>query len=227
MRQEPYDFFSNQDLLTDSILDYMADALVREQGFRPTGIETLERHREKEKYRIFGILEDTFSAFTEGLEILETDTDTGVAGFSRVLTDRIHDPETQTDIIEEKRLSLREPCIDAVFRLFSGGEFRKAEKACAAVVLLYPLDPAPIALAGAITREVRGLEAACSFYEGVVQIIEDPMTDFYAAECFYSKGDRKKAEELFARIFSLCNGNHEKKKHYSDQIQALVEGIPA
>jgi hypothetical protein len=69
-------------------------------------------------------------------------------------------------------------------------------------MVLFPFHPQPYACYATLIWRKEGIEAAAAFYTQLVGAMEDPVLDYFAADCFIKSGNHTKARELIQRALA-------------------------
>ncbi len=221
----PNTTFDTIDELGPIILKHMIEIAIDAQGFQPTEFESMSSHNSKTTLKIQTMMGDSIANFASGLKVLSTDENEKTSEFSSALETHLNDPEAFRKKLQEIGEKAETPFAEAVARLFNKGDFHRAREACAVLNLLYPFNPETIALTGSIACEIEGRQAASNFYDQIVQVFEHPMTNFFAADCFYEQGHKERAHKLLTRALSLCDEGMDPAGAYQPMIRDFLNEV--
>ncbi|MET3106104.1 tetratricopeptide (TPR) repeat protein [Oxalobacteraceae bacterium GrIS 2.11] len=89
--------------------------------------------------------------------------------------------------------------MDAMNYFYDCGDLEREQSAIAVLMLLFPTHPQPYVYQGTLIWRKDGIAAAERFYIEMVEMMEDPALDYFAAECFYEIGSIDKARDVLRR----------------------------
>jgi len=205
-----------------ALVDFYVEQLVNAEEAPPTGVESVELHKDRRRQMLKDQFREIGQDIVAGLAILAADEDRETAAIASRWQQAIGNSDALATAMAEDLPSAFAPFYKSAFALHDRDDLHRAKSACTVLIMAYPLEPHPYTLLGTILWRQAGLEAAVRYYDAIVQIMQHPMTNYFAADCFYTSGDRERAQALLEEGLELCTENPEYSAEYRDLIETFL-----
>ncbi|MDR1437585.1 MAG: hypothetical protein LBI69_00825 [Puniceicoccales bacterium] len=178
-----------QKRMLEDIAEKVAEEVVKEE--EPNQFEAPEMRKERRKHEIQKVLEEGELIAMEGVErFLEHDE----RDQAKDIFDRIKDalPKLMNSPAEKQTLKgvLREGDYQVLngiaMKRYEGGDYKSASAMFSVIVRLFieEIQIQPFIMLALCEWQTNGIEAAIKIYELYMQMFEDPLLCYYAADCF-------------------------------------------
>ena len=209
----------------DDLSRTLLDRLLDEQGFIPTPLESLEVHRQREQARLNGWISNFGRDLLAGLQLIaERDAGPG-AVIARGLLQNMTAPDTLRRYLEQHVINNGETfqaLLNAVTDLHNRGDLHAARTAISVLTALYTTEPQPYVLLGTIAWQLEGLEAAAQYYGIIVQALQHPLIDYFAADCLHQASQAAQAKDLRKRALAMCDEAPEQYREIRPEIETFL-----
>jgi hypothetical protein len=205
----------------------IVDQLAAQKGLQPTPVESPEQQRERLRARVQGLLDGYDREFAAGLEILAHRTEGEGAEVAGRWLSKKDDLDAFVKALAADWEASFQPLLASTTALYDKDDLHAAKSALAVLVGVYPLEPEPYVLLGSIVWRQNGLAAAATYYDALLQAMEHPVLNYFAADVFFNGGDRDRARELLKRARVLCDEQPEPSAKFRPLIEdylAELEG---
>ncbi|MCD6025598.1 MAG: hypothetical protein K0R08_117 [Solimicrobium sp.] len=210
---------------TDSYIKEIAVAVAQQQGIQFKSLKEANDHTEKTTQEILHLLQQSNTILQEGLQILSEKSTGFVADFSKKLLDQLQSPGPFTKIVAED-LQQNEQALklfsEAVNSFYDCGDYHIEQCVLSVFMMLFPLYPQPYACYATMIWRKEGINAAETLYSQLVAAMEDPVLDYFAADCFVKAGNQIKAKELVQRALEKLQTLPEQQELREHLLQILA-----
>ncbi|MET3123748.1 tetratricopeptide (TPR) repeat protein [Oxalobacteraceae bacterium GrIS 2.11] len=209
-------------------VERISTALAQHRTHSFSSQREVQLYLQKTKKEILQALHKSGAMLVEGLRILEdrksSHVERVVSGYAAKLLKHLDSSKKLTaiieDILQDERSVL---CFNEVVNSFyECGDFH--QELCVIIVFmtLFPFNPQPHISLGVLTWRRDGIDTAEHYYDSVVDAINNPALDYYAAECFYKNGKRGRAKDILNRALSTVEKSPE---IYGDKMMRDLRGL--
>jgi hypothetical protein len=184
-----------QKQMLEEIADKVAEEVVKEE--EPNQFESPEMRKERRKHEIQKVLEEGELIAMEGVEYFLARDENGQA---KSIFDRIRDalPKLMSAPAEKQSLKgvVQTNDYEVLTRLamqsYESQDFKAASAMYSVIVRLFieEIQIQPFIMLALCEWQMNGIESATKIYDLYLQMFEDPLLCYYAADCFI-KADRK------------------------------------
>lgn len=189
----------------DAFINDLAVAMNKQRGIQFTSLKEATAHTEQTTQEIRHILEQNSIMLKEGLRSFSERCSGLVADISTRLLDSLNSHVALTKIIETEIQgsdTALQAFSEAANSFYDCGDYHLEQCVLSAFMMLFPLHPQPYACYATLIWRKEGIAAAEAFYGQLVDSIQDPVLDYFAADCFAKAGNTQKARELVQRALA-------------------------
>ena len=186
-------------------IEDLAVAVAQQQGIQFKSLKDAEEHTKKTKQEIQHLFQQNSVLIKEGLQTYSDKCDGFVADISRRILNSLESPEEINKIVTSEIQGNTEALklfSEAANSFYDCGDFHLEQCVLSVFLMLFPLYPQPYACYATLIWRKEGISAAETFYEQLVGSMEDPVLDYFAADCFVKAGNKKRAKELVQRALA-------------------------
>ncbi|MDR2341116.1 MAG: hypothetical protein LBD72_02195 [Puniceicoccales bacterium] len=175
--------------MLEEIADKVADEVIKEE--QPNEFEPPEMRKERRKHEIQKVLEEGEAVAMDGVDFFLNRDENGKAkdAFDRVrsalpgLMNQPPEKQTLKGVLSEndyKALS------GIAMKSYESGDYKAASAMFSVIVRLFieEIQIQPFIMLALCEWQTNGIEAAVKIYELYMQMFEDPLLCYYAADCF-------------------------------------------
>jgi hypothetical protein len=175
--------------MLEEIADKVADEVIKEE--QPNEFESPEMRKERRKHEIQKVLEEGEAVAMDGVDFFLNRDENGKAkdAFDRVrsalpgLMNQPPEKQTLKGVLNEndyKALS------GIAMKSYESGDYKAASAMFSVIVRLFieEIQIQPFIMLALCEWQTNGIEAATKIYELYMQMFEDPLLCYYAADCF-------------------------------------------
>lgn len=195
-----------QKKMLEDIADKVAEQVVAEE--EPNQFESQEMRKERRKSEIKKVLEEGELIAMEGVELfLQNDEeDRAKEIFDRIrqsipqLLESATDKQSLKGIVTEEDYKV----LNAIaMKTYEGGDFKAASAMFSVIVRLFieEIQIQPFIMLALCEWQTNGVEAATKVYDLYLQMFEDPLLCYYAADCFAKAGRKNDARSTLETGF--------------------------
>jgi predicted Zn-dependent protease len=192
----------------DHWLDELSDLVIRQQAVQFTSSQEAQRHARDVKAKLKKILLKNNTSFVQGLRYLVGTDHQIVAAIAKQIHDHLDSP-AQVSAIIDAEITQRKDALalfsKAVNSFYGCGDFHIEECVLAVLLTLFPLEPQPFACYGTMIWRKDGIAEAAAYYKKIVDLIESPVLDYFAADCYFKSGNNADAKRLLDRAMKTVN----------------------
>lgn len=192
----------------DKYIENIAVDIAQQRGINFSTHKEAQHYLNRTKNEIHSHIQQGNTQFCEGLKYLQEKNHGYVHGYVSNVCDKLlahaHSSKKIKKIIDEvmeNELSLRF-FTEAVKEFQDCGDYHKELCVIAVLMSLFPANPQAYICLGNLIWRKEGVAAADLFYTKIIEFVQDPATYYFAADCFYKNGDRKKAKETLLNALS-------------------------
>lgn len=211
---------SQQQPNIDNFINDLAVAMNQQRGIQFKSLKEATEHTEQTTQEIRYILQQNSIMLKEGLRCFSERCSGLVADISKRLLDNLQSHAELTKIIETEIQSSElalQAFSEAANSFYDCGDYHLEQCVLSAFMMLFPLHPQPYACYATLIWRKEGITAAETFYAQLVDSVQDPVLDYFAADCFAKAGNEKKAKELIQRALektqTSLQEHHEIRQH--------------
>ena len=188
----------------------LAKTAIEKQGFIPTPLKTLKNHELQTTLKIQEQIINFCKGLVAGLELIaKSDTQQhGVPGIAAELLANMNAPHEFMKIAEQSvidNIGFFKALLELAEGYHGAGDIEEEKSIISALITFYPYEPQPYIRLGTLIWKVEGIEQAGYFYENITQILNHPMVDYLAADCFFNAGRAGSAVSLLTRALAHCD----------------------
>ena len=210
-----------QQIEMEKHLNDIAVMVAQQQGLQFSSQKEAQTHIKNTTVRLQQMLQQSSAMFVEGLRYLVEKDQHPAAAIAQQILENLRSPEKVTGIIESQIINNEhslESFSEAVNSFYGCGDFHVEECVISVLLTLFPLEPQPFACYGTMIWRKDGIEEAEKFYKNIVDLFENPVLDYFAADCYFKAGHKSEAKTLLDR--ALLNAKKEPEV-YADISQFI------
>lgn len=187
-----------QKKMLEDIADKVAEQVVAEE--EPNQFESQEMRKERRKSEIKKVLEEGELIAMEGVELFLQNDDQDRA---KEIFDRIRQSIPQLLEASTEKQSLKGIVTEEDYKVlnaiamktYEAGDFKSASAMFSVIVRLFieEIQIQPFIMLALCEWQTNGVEAATKVYDLYLQMFEDPLLCYYAADCFAKAGRKNDA----------------------------------
>jgi hypothetical protein len=204
----------------------LAENVVHQQMLTFSSHNEAQRYLEKTRLEMQLSIQHGNVLLAKGLRNFIDTNHEFVSTTSAEILKSLEDPEKFSEIIGSRLMrndSALQLFMDTANYFQDRGDVETELSVIAALMALFPLHPQPYVCLGSLIWREDGIAAAEQFYSRVVQAIEDPALDYFAAECFYRNRSVGKAKEILQRALINTDASPVMYTYIRLLIVALLE----
>ncbi|MDR1456751.1 MAG: hypothetical protein LBI34_01690 [Puniceicoccales bacterium] len=175
--------------MIEEIADQVAEEVIKEEP--PSGLESREKLKERRRIEIQKVLVEGERVAMDGVDLFFNKDERGVAKeiFGRVrsvlpgLMNLPPEKQTLKGVLTEADYK----ALNAIaMKSYEEGDFKSASSMFSVIVRLFieEIQIQPFIMLALCEWQTNGIEAATKIYELYMQMFEDPLLCYYAADCF-------------------------------------------
>jgi hypothetical protein len=221
-----------QKKMLEDIADKVAEEVVKEE--EPSEFESQGQRKERRKHEIQKVLEEGELIAMDGVEYFLARDDKGQAKaiFDRIraaLPNLMRSPTDKQSLKGVLNNSDYEVLNKIAMSSYEGRDFKAASAMFSVIVRLFieEIQIQPFIMLALCEWQMNGIEAATKVYELYLQMFEDPLLCYYAADCFV-KADRKtEARNAIERGLQLIDAGKvlEGRDELEREMKKLIDEI--
>ena len=214
--------FKQQDI--NKYIEDLAVAVTQQQGIQFKSLKDAEEHAKQTSQQIHHLFEQNSKLIQEGLRIYSEKCTGFVADVSQRLLDNLGSPEEVNKIVTnelKENVDALKLFSEAANAFYDCGDFHVEQCVLSVFLMLFPVFPQPYACYATLIWRKEGISAAEAFYEQLVGAMEDPVLDYFAADCFVKAGNAKKAKELVQRALAKTQSSLHEHQELREQLAQL------
>ncbi len=208
-------------------IDQIATDVMQQQGLVFDTIAEAERYKSGIVQKLDESVQLAQTHFFEGLHLLRHVEQHFVkATVNDLLAHRTSPAEINNRLaaILRKEPRAEEYFCDAVNSFFDCGDFHREQCVLTVLLALFPTSPQAFVYFATLFWRQYGIATAITFYNQCVDVFQDPLLDYFAAECFKENGDLERAKALNARALATLEAlPPESSSELTLHLQALVK----
>ncbi|MDR3316852.1 MAG: hypothetical protein LBS68_02110 [Puniceicoccales bacterium] len=221
-----------QKKLLEEIADKVAEKVVEEE--EPSQFEPQEHRKERRKNEIQKVLEEGELIAMEGVEFFLSRDEKSSA---KAIFDRIREalPNLMRSPAEEQTLKgiLTTADYEALNKIamssYEARDFKAASAMFSVIVRLFieEIQIQPFIMLALCEWQMNGIEAATKVYELYLQMFEDPLLCYYAADCFVKAGRKPEAQNAIERGLQLIEAGKvlEGREELEKEMKKLIADV--
>jgi hypothetical protein len=189
----------------ENFIEELSVAVAQQKGMQFNNEQEADQHQKQTSQEIRQMLQQNSLMLKEGLQIYSERCTGFVADVSRRLLENLEKPTAIAKIIEAEiqgNQQALQAFSEAANSFYDCGDFHIEQCVLSTYMMLFPLHPQPYACFATMIWRKDGINAAETLYMQLVSAIEDPVLDYFAADCFVKSGNHTKARELIQRALS-------------------------
>ena len=205
-------------------IDDLAVAVAQQQGVQFKSLKEAEEHTKRTTQQIHQLFEQNSLLIKEGLKVYSEQSTRFVADISSRLLANLENPAEINKILTTEIQGNTEALklfSEAANSFYDCGDFHVEQCVLSVFLMLFPLFPQPYACYATLIWRKEGISAAETFYEQLVGAMEDPVLDYFAADCFVKAGNVKKAKELVQRALAKTQDSLHEHKDLREHLAAI------
>ena len=209
-------------------VDHVAAMATQDQERNFDSYDNAQQHFTTTRNQILESIQEGNAILVKGLEFLQNYTDHGhsyVADMAAKILRSRHAPNKLKNIIEidilDNELSLF-AFTEAVNSYVDCGDYEKECCVIAVLMTLYPVNPQPYVCFGILIWRRDGIREAADYYSRIIDALDNPVLDYFAADCFLKNGNKSKAREVIFRALATAEKSPEQKNHARKKLFELL-----
>lgn len=211
-------------------LETIASHAVRQKAF--SSLKQAQQHQKQIKADLLTLFTQGERTLIKGLTCLAAD-DTGrvhsyVAGVCAKLSKHIDSSKKFNRIIESDIAGSKHALLlfsEVIEKFLNNGDAEQEQSVLMVMMVLFPFHPQPYLYLGTSVWRNEGIDAAAALYAEVLKVIPDPAIYYFAADCFYQKGDKKQAWKLLQSGLKAARGSPGVHDHVEQRITAFIQNF--
>jgi tetratricopeptide (TPR) repeat protein len=214
---------------SEALLDSIVDTVCKRRGKHFISQKESQQYLEQTKSEVLELIQQGDAMLIEGLHILEDCRGGHVRNYvsdtAALLLANLGSPKKLARTIEkiwqnENSLLFFNDVIDS----YTGcGDFEKEHRLIVVYMALFPCNPQPYIALGSLIWRRDGIAAAENYYFNVADAINNPVLDYFAAECFYKSGNKSRAKETLKRALVTAEKSPDEHSDTSARLQEFLE----
>jgi len=211
------------------VIEQFATEMFRHQGIQFTTERDARRSLETTKSQIRLSLRQSNVMMKEGLTLLRGLGLGYVSALSNKLLNSLHSSKKLSRLIELEFVNNDQamPQFMAAMTAMENCAEDQKQSVITVLMALFPAHPQPYVYLGSAIWRTEGIAAAEIFYSSIVDAIENPALDYYAADCLYKNNNITRAKELLFRALQNLQESPERSEDLKREIIILLEHILA
>lgn len=210
----------------DNMIQDLVVAVTQHQGVQFNSLKEAEAYAADMKHNMQHMFDQSQVIFKVGLEHLSQKWTGFVADICKKLLAHINQLEevakiVQTDI--QPNPDALKLFSEAVNSFYDCGDFELEQSVLSVFLMLFPMYPQPYACYATFIWRKDGIEAAQTFYEQIVDPMENPVLDYFAADCFLKNNHMQRAEKLLQRALAATRTNIVEYRELRVEIVRLLD----
>jgi len=198
----------------DRHLNDISFMIARHQGLQFNNQKEVDRHVTSTTQQLKDMMQ-------QSNEMLIETKQHPVADIASQILESMDTPEKMVPIIESQIINNDDSLklfSEAVNSYYGCGDFHTEECVISVLLTLFPMEPQPFACYATMLWRKEGIAAAVELYKNIIDVFENPILDYFAADCYFKAGDRTGAKALLDRAMQ----NVEKEPEtYADIAQFI------
>jgi tetratricopeptide (TPR) repeat protein len=210
----------------ENYVEKVAENIIQQQMLSFSSHAEAQKQFEKTKLQVRQSIQHNDALFLKGLNYLIELKQGYVSTVAVELLKYLHEPEQVAAIIESQVMKNTEALplfMEAMNHFYDCGDFAKERCVIAVFMGLFPMHPQPYIYLGTLIWRKDGIDEAESFYAKLIDALEDPALDYFAADCFYENGNTDKAKQILYRALRNTELSPVMYSDIRQQILALLE----
>ncbi len=111
---------------------------------------------------------------------------------------------------------------EQVNSFYGCGDYHLEQCVLAVFLMFFPLYPQPYACYATLIWRKDGIQEARAFYDHIVDAMENPVLDYFAADCFLKAGDAARAKKLLQRALAATQSAQQEQQDLRQHITNLL-----
>lgn len=209
----------------DRHLNDIAVMVARQQGLQFNSSREVQNHVDNTTQQLKEMLQKSNEMFIEGLTLLTGTQQHPVAEISRELLENSAAPEKMVKLIEHHIINNDDSLkifSEAVNSFYGCGNFHSEECVISVLLTLFPMEPQPFACYATMLWRKDGIAAAVELYKNIVDVFENPILDYFAADCYFKTGMKAEAKALLDRAIQNTQNEPEIYADIAQFIRILL-----
>ena len=209
-------------------LNNIAVMVARHQGLQFNNQKEVQNHVAATTQQLKDMLQQSNAMFVEGLQLLAASPNQAAAEIVKKLLGNMETPDQMVRIIETHIINNDDSLkifSEAVNSFYGCGNFHHEECVISALLTLFPMEPQPFACYGTMLWRKEGITSAVEFYRNIVDVFENPILDYFAADCYFKSGDSTGAKALLDRAMQNVEKEPETYADIAQFIRILLREL--
>ena len=205
----------------EQYLDELAEMVTVQENIQFGSEKEAQRHVEATSAKLHDLLQQSSTMFLEGLKHLSGAQHGAVGEIASQLRQHLTDSKKMDEIVQTQVANnphSLELFSEAVNSYYDCGDYHCEECVIAVMLTLFPLEPQPLACYGTLLWRRDGINTAAEFYQSIVDLFQNPILDYFTADCFFKSGKTVEAKKLLERALVTAN---EAPEIYADIAQFI------
>ncbi|MDR0678962.1 MAG: hypothetical protein LBF24_01780 [Puniceicoccales bacterium] len=199
-----------QEAMLEEIAKKVAEEVVKGEGGEPNPFESPELLKERRMHEILNVLKEGEVIAMEGVEFFLSRDEKGQA---KAVFDKIRnalpslmkspsDKQTLKGVLNQEDYTVLN---GIAMKTYEEKEYKAASAMFSVIVRLFieEIQIQPFIMLALCEWQLNGIEAATKVYELYLQMFEDPLLCYYAADCFVKAGRQPEARNAIDRGLQL------------------------
>ena len=218
--------------MLEEIADKVAAEVVKEE--EPNQFESVDQRQQRRKHEIQKVLEEGEVIAMEGVEFFLARDENGQA---KAIFDKIRSalPSLMSSPADKQSLKgvLNQDDYTVLNKLamaaYEEKEYKPASAMFSVIVRLFieEIQIQPFIMLALCEWQLNGIEAATKVYDLYLQMFEDPLLCYYAADCFIKAGRKPEARNAIERGIQLIDAGKvlEGREELEREMNKLLETV--
>jgi tetratricopeptide (TPR) repeat protein len=213
----------------EDFIDHVAANVAQQQELQFSSQQEARRYLEKTKLEIRHSLKEGNEVLMQGLNFIKEKNHGHVHGYTSAMADKLlkhlNSSKKLAQIIETEIMNNERALLffsEMVGGFYDCGDFYQEECVISVFMALFPLNPQPYVFYGTMLWRRDGIDAAENFYDKILKVIQEPGLAYFAADCFYKNGQKKKAKDLLEQTLNCAQMSLEKYNDVKQQMLTLL-----
>lgn len=209
----------------ENLIEHMALAVLQHDGINYQSEKDARRHLERIKADLHQGLRQGNQMLTAGLHYLKELGDGFAASFSAKVLKQIKSSKKLARLIEEEIVQNQQAMplfLDGIKPFLETDDAHREQCVLSVLMALFPGFPQPYIFSANLIWREHGIDVAEAFYTKLVEAIEDPALDYFAADCFFKNGKTGEAKRLLDRALghdSVHADNYEEIRMWASSLR--------
>ena len=186
----------------ENLIEQLAMSVLKHDGITFHSEKEASRHLERIKADLHHGLRQGNQMLTAGLHYLKELGDGFAASFSGKVLKQLKSSKKLARLIEEEIVQNQQAMplfLEGIKPFLETDDAHREQCVLSVMMALFPGFPQPYIFSANLLWREHGIDVADAFYTKLVEAIDDPALDYFAAHCFFKNGKTDEAKRLLDR----------------------------